>query len=97
MITNKLLDKREKIMIWAKIKQHYPDKFILLGNIVEEEISLNKFKILEADVLKVSDNPIEIRKAYQEYTNKGKNVLYSIPNISSEFIVENVPVKGIFR
>ena len=84
-------------MRWAKIKQNYPDKFILLGNLVEEQISSNKFKILEAEVLKVSDNPIEIRKAYQEYISKGKNVLYSIPNMPSEFIVENVPVKGIFR
>jgi hypothetical protein len=88
---------KEKIMKWVEIKQRYPDQFILLGNLIEEQISSHRYKILEAEVLKVSDDAKEIRKAYQEYNNQGKDVLYSLPSTTEEFIVENVPLKGIFK
>jgi hypothetical protein len=82
-------------MEWAKIKALYPDKFILLGNLIEEPISANKFKILGGDILMISSDAKEIRKAYQAYNRQGKDVLYSIPSTPEEFIVENVPIKGI--
>ena len=84
-------------MNWLKIKQLYPNKFLLLGNLVEKPISANKFKILEAEVLMVSDNAKEIQKAYQDYNHQGKDVLYSLPNTPEEFIVENEVFKGIIR
>ncbi|MCK5524218.1 MAG: hypothetical protein KAI83_13890 [Thiomargarita sp.] len=84
-------------MKWLEIKQRYPDKFILLGNLVEEQISSHRYKILAGEILKVSDNATEIRKAYQEYNSQGKDVLYSLPSTTEEFIVENVPLKGIFK
>ncbi|RKZ91721.1 MAG: hypothetical protein DRR19_06385 [Candidatus Parabeggiatoa sp. nov. 1] len=80
-------------MKWAKIKALYPDKFILLGNLKEEPISSNKFKILEGEILMVSEDAKEIRKAYQAYSRQGKEVLYSIPSTPTEFIVENVERK----
>lgn len=54
-------------MKWSKIRQQYPDKFILIGNLVEESISNTKSKILEGEVLEVSDDGKEIRKKYREY------------------------------
>jgi len=77
-------------MEWVKIKTLYPDKFILLGNIKEKPLYSNKFKILEGDILMVSEDAKEIRKAYQEYNRQGKEVLYSLPSTPEEFIVENV-------
>jgi hypothetical protein len=58
-------------MKWSEIRKQYPDKFILLGDLVEEKISERKFKVVKGKVLKVSDDPNEIRKAYQEYKRKG--------------------------
>ncbi|HEW98483.1 MAG: hypothetical protein DRR16_03280 [Candidatus Parabeggiatoa sp. nov. 3] len=84
-------------MKWAKIKALYPNKFILLGNIVEEPISSNQFKILEGEILMVSEDAKEIRQAYQAYNRQGKEVLYSLPSTPKEFIVENVPLKGILQ
>ena len=84
-------------MKWTQIKTLYPNKFILLGNIKEEPVSSNQYKILEADILMVSENVKEIRQAYQAYSRQGKEVLYSIPSTPTEFIVENVPLKGIFE
>ena len=84
-------------MKWQEIRKQYPDKFILLGDLVEEPISITRFKITEGEILKISDNAMEIRKAYQEYKQKGLNVLYSLPTTPEEFIVENIPVKGILR
>jgi hypothetical protein len=84
-------------MEWVKIKTLYPDKFILLGNIVEEPLIKNKFKILAGDILMVSEDASKIRKAYQEYNRQGKEVLYSLPSTPAEFIVENVPLKGILQ
>ncbi|OQY54806.1 MAG: hypothetical protein DRR08_16760 [Candidatus Parabeggiatoa sp. nov. 2] len=86
-------------MEWAKIKTLYPDKFILLGNLVEESLSSNQFKILAGDILMVSEDAKEIRNAYQEYNRnrQGKEVLYSLPSTPEEFIVENVPLSGILQ
>lgn len=84
-------------MKWSKIRQQYPDKFILLGDIVEEKISETKYKIIEGRVLKTSDSGKEIREAYHDYNNKGMNVLYSLPSTPQDFIVENVLFKGFLR
>ena len=82
-------------MKWSEMRKKYPDKFILIGDLVEEKISETQSKIIEGKILKVSDDGKEIREAYQEYKQKGIEVLYSLPTTSEEFIVENVPFKGI--
>ena len=84
-------------MKWSEIKKQYPDKFILIGNIVEERISDNQSKVIEANVLETSDDGKEIMRAYRQYKQKGLDVLYSLPTTSEEFIVRNVPFKGILR
>lgn len=84
-------------MKWSDIKSKYPDKFILIGDIVEKKISESKYKILEGKILKVADNPKEIMNAYQDYKDKGIDVLYSIPSTTKDFVVENVSIVGILR
>jgi len=84
-------------MKWTEIRQKYPDKFILIGDVVEEKISETKYRILEGNILRVSDDGMEIRKAYQQHKKKGVNVLFSLPNTPMDFIIEDVPVKGILR
>lgn len=84
-------------MKWSEIRSQYPDKFILLGDIVEEKISETEYRILEGTVLKVSDNAKEIRAFYQNYKKKGIDVIYSLPSTPQEFIVENVLYMGILR
>jgi hypothetical protein len=84
-------------MKWLEIRRQYPDKFILLSDIVEEKITDTKFRILEGRIIKVSDDPKEIRKAYQDYKKKGVNVIYSLPSTPQDFIVENVFFAGILK
>ncbi|MEW6621443.1 MAG: hypothetical protein AB1422_19275 [bacterium] len=84
-------------MKWAEIRKQYPNKFVLIGEILEEKISETQSKILEGTVLKISDKGKEIRRVYQQYKHKGKEVLYSLPSTPEEFIVENIPYKGIIR
>ncbi|MFH1963729.1 MAG: hypothetical protein ABIJ30_12820 [bacterium] len=84
-------------MQWSEIRKQYPNKFVLIGEIVEEKMSETQSKILEGTVLKISDNGKEIRQVYQQYKHKGKEVLYSLPLTPEEFIVENIPYKGIIR
>ena len=79
-------------MKWFEIRKQYPDKFILIGDIIEEQISETQSKIVEAKILKVSDNGKEIRKAYRQCKKKGMEVLYSLPTTPEEFIVENEPL-----
>jgi hypothetical protein len=81
-------------MKWAEIKMQYPNKFILIGDIIEDMISITQSKILGGTVLKVSDNAKEIREAYLQEKKQGKEVLYSIPSTPEEFFVENLPYKG---
>lgn len=84
-------------MKWSEIRKQYPDKFILLGDIVEEKITDTKFRILEGRIIQVSDEPKEIRKAYQHYKKKGINTIYSLPSTTQDFIVENVFFAGILK
>ena len=84
-------------MKWPEIRSKYPDKFILVGDIIEEKISERKYRILEGKVLKVSDNPKEIMEDYEYFNRKGMNVLYALPNTPQEFIVENVLFLGILK
>ncbi len=84
-------------MQWTEIRRIYPNKFILIGDIVEKNISETQSEILEGTVLKISDDGRAIRKAYQEYKHKGLEVLFSLPTTSEEFIVENIPYKGHIR
>lgn len=84
-------------MRWQDIHRQYPNKFVLLGNVVEEKISEFKSKVVEATVLAVFDNGKDIRKAYREYKLRGEDVLYSLPTTEDEFIVENIPFKGYIR
>jgi hypothetical protein len=84
-------------MKWSEIRQKHPNKFILIGDIVEEKISENKYRILEGKILKVSIDGKEIRLAYQQHKKRGTNVLFSLPTTPIDFIIEDVPVKGILR
>ena len=38
-------------MKWSEIRKQYPDKFILIGDIVEEKISETQYKIMQAKIL----------------------------------------------
>ncbi|ETR72315.1 MAG: hypothetical protein OMM_07588 [Candidatus Magnetoglobus multicellularis str. Araruama] len=78
-------------------KKQYPNKFILIGDILEEMISVTQSKIIEGKILKVSDSAKEIREAYLYEKKQGKEVLYTLPSTPEEFYVENVPYKGIIR
>lgn len=84
-------------MKWPEIKRRYPDKFILIGDIIEEKISENKSKVLEGEVLEVSDNGKDIMNAYQHYKKKGFEVLFSLPSTPEVFIIRNVPFKGMLK
>ena len=61
-------------MKWSEIRKKHPDKFILIGDIIEEKISETKSRILEGKILEVSENGKEIRQAYQTYKKQGLNV-----------------------
>ena len=84
-------------MKWSEIRKQHPDKFILIGDIVEEKISDNQSQVIEAKVLEVYEDGKEIMKAYSQYKQKGLEVLYTLPTTPEEFIVKNVPFKGILK
>jgi len=69
----------------------------LIGDILEEMISVTQSKIIEGKILKVSDSAKEIREAYLYEKKQGKEVLYTLPSTPEEFYVENLPYKEIIR
>ena len=84
-------------MKWQEIRQKHPNKFILLGDVVEEKLYENKYRILEGKILEVSDDGKEIIKLYREYKKQDSNVLFSLPSTPLDFIIEDIPVKGILK
>ena len=81
-------------MKWQEIRQKHPNKFILLGDVVEEKIHQNKYRILEGRILKVSDDGKEIIKLYRKYKKQDSNILFSLPSTPLDFIIEDIPVKN---
>jgi hypothetical protein len=69
-----------------------PYKFVLLGDIVEEKISENCSKILDAEVLEIRDSGKDIMQAYRQYKQRGLDVLYAFPTTPEEFIVRNTGI-----
>ena len=84
-------------MDWQKMREQYPDQFILIGNAIEEQVSETTFKIIGGELIEVSKDPKKILGMYQEYKRKGKNVLYALPTTPNEFLIENVPINGVIR
>lgn len=84
-------------MKWADIHKQYPNRFVLLGNIVEEKISEFKSIVIAGTVIDVFDSGSDIRTAYREHKKRGEDVLYSLPTTTEEFIIENIPFKGHVR
>jgi len=78
-------------MKWTEIRQKHPNKFILIGDVVEEKISGTKYRILEGTILRVSKDGKEIRKAYQQHKKKDMNVLFSLPTTPMDFIILGSP------
>jgi hypothetical protein len=84
-------------MKWIDIKRQHPDEFILLEEIVEEKIAVDKYRVLSGKVLKSSNDFKVISKLYREYKEQGKNVLYALPSTPDDFIIEEVPFMGILK
>ena len=84
-------------MKWQQMREQYPNQFILIGNVLEEQISDTMFRIIGGELIEVSKDPKKIQRLYQEHKNSGKNVLYALPTTPNEFIVENIPIHGVFK
>lgn len=82
-------------MKWTDIHKQYPNRFVLLGNIVEEKISEFKSKVVSGTVIEVFENGSHIRSAYRAHKKRGEDVLYSLPTTTAELFVENR--RNIFR
>jgi hypothetical protein len=82
-------------MKWTDIHKQYPNRFVLLGNIVEEKISEFKSKVVSGTVIEVFENGSDIRSAYRAHKKRGEDVLYSLPTTTAELFVENR--RNIFR
>ena len=84
-------------MKWKDIHRQYPNRFVLLGNLVEEKISDFEIRIVEGTIIDVFDNGPDVQKAYIAHKQKGEDVLFSLPTTPEDFIIENVPYKGLIR
>ena len=77
-------------MKWQEIRGKYPDKFILIGELVEEKLSDSHSRALAGRVLQVTDNAKDIQQAYRKCQQQGMEVLYALPSTPQDFIVENI-------
>jgi len=84
-------------MRWIDIRKQFPNRFVLLENVIEEKLSEKESRIISGDVLETSDDVKAIMKAYREQSAMGKKVIYSLPNTPDDFIVEDVAFMGIMR
>jgi hypothetical protein len=44
-------------MKWQKLREQYPEQFILMGDILEEQISETTFRIIGGELIEVSKDP----------------------------------------
>lgn len=84
-------------MKWIEIRHQYPDKFILIGDVEEERIADDCFRVIGGNVLMTTDEPRQVFSAYKEHKKRGENVLYCLPTTPDEFIVEEKPFLGVLQ
>ena len=84
-------------MKWIEIRHQYPNKFILIGDVEEERITDDSFRVIGGNVLMATDEPRQLFNAYKEHKKRGENVIYCLPVTPDEFIVEEMPFLGILQ
>ena len=83
-------------MKWHQIQTDYPDQFILLKNYHTEPVDENHFRVTEGDVVATHTDFREIQNQYQQYRQKGEDVIFCLPR-TEDFIVETAPMMGVLN
>ena len=87
-------------MKWYQIRANYPDQLVLLKNYQTEPVDDNHFRVTEGEVVATHTDFREIQNQYQQYRNKGVDVIFGLPQME-DFIVETAPMmeflKAIYR
>ncbi|HEX2957211.1 MAG TPA: hypothetical protein VHO70_10275 [Chitinispirillaceae bacterium] len=66
-------------MQWTEIKRKYPEKFILIDDIVEEDINGSSSRVISGTVIASTDNLKEIMRLYAHSKNMGKKCALCAP------------------
>lgn len=83
-------------MKWYQIRANYPDQFVLLKNYHTEPVDDNHFRVTEGEVVATHTDFREIQNQYQQYRNKGVDVIFCLPQME-DFIVEIAPMMGFLN
>lgn len=82
-------------MEWSEIRRRHPGKFVLLGDVEEQRMDAERFRVRGGTVLLATDDPQMLFKAYRERKGRGENVIYALPATPEEFIVEEKAILGV--
>jgi hypothetical protein len=80
-------------MTWEEIKKHYPKKYVLLRNYLQEESCKDKVKIIDGEVIFSSTDSKEVYHQYNEHKNN-ENVIFAYTGWDV-FEVEKRPFLGV--
>jgi hypothetical protein len=82
------MDRLMETIPFKKIRQEHPDKFLVLVDYQEKELSPTKFEVLGAQYYHLFDTPTDMYRAYRDLKKKGQNVIICTPDYQNSFVVE---------
>ena len=80
-----------KIISFKKIREEHPDKFLVLVDYEEKELSLGEVEILGAEYYHVYDDGMDMFNAYRDLKKKGQKVVFCTPDYVDRFVMERRP------
>ena len=76
---------------FSKIRKEHPDKFLVLVDYEENELSNGEVEILGAQYFHVYETINEMYNAYRDLKKKGQKVVICTPEYQDRFVIERRP------
>ena len=81
---------------FKKIREEHPDKFLVLVDYEQRELSVSEIEILGAPYYHVYDTGKEMFDAYRDLKRKGLKVMICTPDYQDRFVIERKPSARVF-
>lgn len=81
---------------FKKIREECPDKFLVLVDYEENELSPCEIEILGAQYYHIYNSINEMYNAYRDLKKKGQRVIICTPDYQDRFVIERRPSMRVF-
>lgn len=80
---------------FKEIRKRHPDKFLVLLNCVEERVSSNSIRIVDAEEARAFETFQDMYRAYKVLRKENRATRFCTPAYIDELVLEQIPSLGV--